>query len=662
MISAQAPVVPESRPRKDKPTSRSFLIGIAAVAMLSALTPYNDDYVGATRLAGNFFPVAATGLLLVLVLIVNPTLSLLNRRRSMLSKAELVTIWAMVAVSSGIPSSGVMRYLMPQIVAPHYFANTGNNWNQLLAHIPDRLLVSDRAAVQAYYEGLPYGHRIPWSAWLVPMGNWSLFIALLFGAFFCLTALLRRQWTEYERLSFPLVRVPIMMADAPHVGQSFNELFRSKALWIAVAAVTALHTVKGMHCLWPTIPDINVTYSTQGAFADPPLNRLSVALSLYPLVIGLGFMVPLEVSYSIWFFFIAFQVQTIGGHFLGFDETPPGQSISMGPAYVSYQEAGGALALVGWLTWSMREHLRDVFWKAIGKARDVDDTNEPMSYRAALLGLGGALIGMYLWLTVIATVTPLMATVVVLGAVVVSVVTSWFVAQAGMIFVQQTFSPAELLAVMGNAHISPASCTMAAMAEHAGGWYDVREEAMPSLVNAMKITDDVALSAKSFVRALAAAVAVAFVVSAIVFIWLPYTHGGALKMEYWTFSLAPQIPFIWGYSQVNQHHGSAGGAIANLIGGGLFVLSLFGTRQLIPGFGLHPAGFIVAGSYATHMIWFSLFLSWLFKSLIMRYGGAATYKRCLPFFVGLIVGDCINSLLWAAIGLFTHVGYSLLPG
>ena len=41
-------------------------------------------------------------------------------------------------------------------------------------------------------------------------------------------------------------------------------------------------------------------------------------------------------------------------------------------------------------------------------------------------------------------------------------------------------------------------------------------------------------------------------------------------------------------------------------------------------------------------------VGWLLKSLALRYGGMALFLRLLPFFLGLIVGDVVNAVLWIA--------------
>lgn len=44
-------------------------------------------------------------------------------------------------------------------------------------------------------------------------------------------------------------------------------------------------------------------------------------------------------------------------------------------------------------------------------------------------------------------------------------------------------------------------------------------------------------------------------------------------------------------------------------------------------------------------------LAWLIKLPLIRYGGLPMYRRLLPLFFGLIVGDCVVGCAWTIIGL-----------
>ncbi len=50
-------------------------------------------------------------------------------------------------------------------------------------------------------------------------------------------------------------------------------------------------------------------------------------------------------------------------------------------------------------------------------------------------------------------------------------------------------------------------------------------------------------------------------------------------------------------------------------------------------------------------LWFSIFIGWLCKLLIVKLGGAKLYQRARPVFLGLIVGDCVASGIWLAVSI-----------
>ena len=643
-------------------SARAFALGLLLALGLCAVLPYNDYFVAATYLSGNFFPIAGVGAILLLTLVINPLLLALGRPAALWKPGEIITVWSMVLVVSGIPSSGLMRYLIPHLAAPHYFASAQNGWDGLvLAGLPSRLLVTDPAAVHDFFEGLPRGASVPWAAWTVPLGWWGLFVACLFTAFFCLSALMRRQWVENERLAFPLVQLPVLLSEAPEPGHRLNALMRAPLLWSGVLLVTLIHTTKALHLFYPTSPDVLTPWHSWQILTTPPWNGLNdIQLVVYPLVIGFAYLVPAEILFSLWFFYIAHKLEILTGTLNAWDMSAAGGSGP--PGFVTYQEAGGAIMVTVWVLWLARRHLGEVWRKALWNDKSVDDAREPLPYRTALFGLAGAYFGMYMWLTLAARMNGLMALGVLAGSFVIFLLISWLVAQGGLLFVQQTFAPSQLVtALFGTSPFSPSSLAAASLTEHIG-WNDSRELMLPSLLNAQKAADETRLSARSLTHALAVCVMLAVLVSAASSIWLPYTHGGGLALKnHWMYVDSPQMPFRWAAGQARDPHPPQLGAFLNMLGGALLVLTLFVCRTKLPWFALHPSGFLIAGSYAMYMLWFSVFLGWLAKAPITHYGGAGAYRRLLPFFLGLILGDCLNALLWVGIGLITGTGYTLLP-
>ena len=66
---------------------------------------------------------------------------------------------------------------------------------------------------------------------------------------------------------------------------------------------------------------------------------------------------------------------------------------------------------------------------------------------------------------------------------------------------------------------------------------------------------------------------------------------------------------------------------------------------------LHPMGFVFGTGFGW-LIWGSVFCGWLCKWLVVRYGGAQTYRRVMPFFLGLIFGEICMRLVWAGVALW----------
>jgi len=645
-------------------TPRAFWLGLILAVALCAALPYNDYYVAATYLSGNFFPIGALAGVLLLVLAINPLLIALRRRDKLWTPAEIMTVWTMLLVVAGIPSSGLMRYLIPHIVAPHYFANSANAWeSNIIAKLPARLLVNDPAAVKGFFQGLDRGESIPWSAWLGPLAWWGLFTALLFLAFFCLSALLRRQWAEHEKFSFPLVQLPVLLSETPEPGYRFNTLLRSPLLWLAVGIVTCLHTVKGLHLFVPTVPDIPVIWHTWDYLTNRPWNTINdVEFAIYPLVIGFAFLLSSEVCLSLWLFYLLFKAQVFLAGIYNWDISTTGVGFTMGPAFITYHETGGMLMMSVWLVFSMRRHLAAVWRKVIRNGDEVDDAREPLSYRFATIGLAVAYAGLFFWLVFAASIQPLMALGMLVGSFMVFIALSWLVAQAGLLFVTQTFATSQIMTVtLGTHTFDTPSLAMGSICEHVG-WQDARELMLPSLLNAQQGSVLTGLDARSLTRALAAVVPIATVVAAAASIWLPYTHRGGIALKNpWMYISAPQLPLDWTTSQLHAPQPADFGVVAHMLGGALFVFALFLARTYLPSFGLHPAGFLVASSWAMYTLWFSLFLGWMIKAPVLRYGGLRLYRLLLPFFLGLILGDCLNAIAWAAIGLATGSGYLLLP-
>jgi hypothetical protein len=68
----------------------------------------------------------------------------------------------------------------------------------------------------------------------------------------------------------------------------------------------------------------------------------------------------------------------------------------------------------------------------------------------------------------------------------------------------------------------------------------------------------------------------------------------------------------------------------------------------------HPVGYIAANTWSMHWYYMPFLVGWLAKSLVVRYGGLAPYRKTIPLAIGLIVGDLLNTAIWSILALLTQ--------
>ena len=87
-------------------------------------------------------------------------------------------------------------------------------------------------------------------------------------------------------------------------------------------------------------------------------------------------------------------------------------------------------------------------------------------------------------------------------------------------------------------------------------------------------------------------------------------------------------------------------------------------RVMFVSWPLHPLGLVLMDSGPLKAFWFSIFIGWAVKWLLLKYGGAGAFRRARPFFIGLLMGEVLAGGVWMFIGLATNgaVRYGFFPG
>jgi hypothetical protein len=435
--------------------------------------------------------------------------------------------------------------------------------------------------------------------------------------------------------------------------------------WLAFLIPCVLETLCSLNYLYPNIPALPLKPSTLPNLSQdiktPPWSALggSLTLGFYPMVIGLTYFLPAEVSFSAWFFYLFAKMQDVFATAAGLraDGVPP--SMARIP-YHGEQGAGAFLALALFGFWSGRKYFSAVLGKALGEReyRGVDDSDEPIPYRFALLGflVGFALLcgfgyyaGMVWWLPVVLFALYFLF----------SVTFTRIRAEAGLPWGYQPWLAAHdvILEVGGRNHYDLNSLTGLAYLH----WFDkdYRCNAMPHQLEAMKIALSTEEPRRMNPRHLYAVIIWATLVAALSSWWallsIYYQYGAATgNVNSWRTNVGSDA-FNGLSDWIKNPHGFDVPRLWGVLGGIAFTGFLMVMRTRFLWWPFHPVGYVLAETFTMNWLWCPTLLGWLIKMLVVRYGGMGAFKRGIPFFIGLILGDYVISCVWALIGLYLKV-------
>lgn len=622
---------------------RVILVALIWIAFQSSIAGYvHGNSLG--QIVANYMPLGGLFFLIILVFLINPLLKK-SIKDSEFSSSELALIFIMITAASAVPEYGMMEFIFPYLAAPLYFASPENQWMEtVIPNLPDWAYLSDKSAVQDFFTGFSRG-EIPWQAWSSPAGFWIGFSLIFFFVFACWAVILRRQWVERERYVFPLVQVPAHIVE-------HKSFLKNRLLWIGIAIAFTAHLLKGLNKYYPVIPSFRLNYSLAPFFTEKPWNELVRGWPLHVLiyfsVIGVTYFLRLDVSMSLWFFFAFYKFQQV--FFSAFSI----QGVS-----TQHQVMGSDIVLIFFLIWMSRHHIRDVFRKAFLGDKNIDDSDEPLSYRFAVMGMifGFAailgmcqMLGMSIWVSLFFVFLIWTMTTAV----------AWMVANAGMLLVNVGFTPFGFMTnFLGSRTLGAQNLTLLGFDRSSIPHWSATT-LMPYALQNFKLSDEVELNKRRIMPLMGLAILVAVGVAFYASLNFIYRQG-AQNLEYWVYMGVGQGGLNRANYAIKFPYGSnMMGIFSSLFGAGIMAFLLF-MRYRFLWWPLHPLGYICGVTWAPFHLWFSVLAGWIIKSLILKFGGFGTYRRYIPLFLGLIVGEYFMAAFWIFVGLFTGVGYWGLP-
>ncbi len=625
---------------------RAFLLGCLLAVVATAAVAFGE-WVRSTQMGIIQFAPAAVGLLLIVAL-VNLVLRNLAPRLA-LRPAEIVVMYVMALVATLVASRAVLEKWLPTLVLTNYFATPANHWAELLfPHYKQWAMPWDlgggagQTLARAYYEGVSPGAPIPWQPWVQPLLAWGVCIALFLLAFLCQAAILRRQWVDNEKLAFPLTLLPLEIATDRAGPKSF---FRNKAVWLGLLVPVAIHTLNGLHANYPALPKITMNYdlgpalSAAGRPWSAAANWTYIQLSLGAL--GFFYFLPAELLLTMWFFFWFARAENIV--FSAFGAAWEGMPMYPTALWNGYQSAGAFLVLAGYMVKSAWPYLRQV-WRAAASETE----QELLPLRVAAVGLAVSALGatLFFWRLGMA---PGIALLEVLGLLFVTIpVMARSVNEVGLLETETSWRPVDLytmfapLQTLGGQTVTALSLTSAVFMR------DQRGNLLSTFLDSLRMADRVQLDRRALLWALVAALAISLSLGSVLGIVVPYRLG-AIQMDTYIFQGTPR----WTASDAAAKLMATPKADPRLpvfFGSGvLLTLALTVLRTRYLWWPLAPIGMALSGTWGIITFWFTILIAWLVKVTVMRYGGMKVFLALRPFFLGLILGEFLSAIVWAAL-------------
>ena len=554
------------------------------------------------------------------------------RPRWTFSVGELLTIYLLLSISTAWCGVDFVSDLPEAISNPFWFATPSNQWDHLvLPYLPTWLTVSDPDVIAGLFEGdSSFYRRHVLLAWLGPVLWWTAMATALMLAYVSLSSILRRRWCDEEKLLFPAAIVPL------HIAEERHGLFRSRALWVGLLLAAGMETINLIHGLFPAFPGIPFSWDLRPYIEElPPWDAIRWAtVGVWPTVVGICYLMPLDMAFSLWFFNLMFKAQLILASHFGWTT-----NTVTGFPYIDNQSMGGFFALLISVLWLDRHYLVQVARKVLGQRSVLDQSQEAMSYRGAVLLLAiatGFLAyffgrgGMPVWLAL-----GWIANFLLLGLAITRIR-----AQLG--------PPVFELWAIGPHHFLPMVLGTKGMTPRAQGamWItyplgmSFGSNPQPWTLEAFKLAEAERMERGRLSWAL---VAITPVVVLSVFwatLHVVYKVGVASNADPYSGDHMLDVPYYLSTALENPT-GPDYSALGAIAAGMATTVVLMAMKMRFLGWPLHPVALPIACAWVIDAYLPSIFVAWLVKALVMRYGGLRLHRVALPFFLGLIIGSAV---------------------
>jgi hypothetical protein len=640
---------------KQRITARSVILGLVLSIGHTAWIVYQESlFLRLGMSFTSFMLIHGVIAILFLIMLANSVLKRIAPRL-MFSPTEMMVIFCMTTLSAIISGGDLLQNMLPNLLWPYNYSGPTDLCRRLFVYVPHWFIPQNPLVIKEFFTGSHDFWRFfrpdilrPWA---VPLCFWGGFLFMLAFTMLCLSSVLRRQWIDNEKLTFPIIELPLTMAKS----QTLGEMFGNPLLLIGFIGTATLLSVNCLSAVYPSIPGLNLNIVNIGAglFTQPPFSGMNpIFVAWWPMAIGLCYLIPLDISFSCWFFYVIIRLSMMFATMQGWRDPWAGLWAEQFPWFRDIT-SGAWIGMFVTVMWSARSHLARVWHAAMTDEKMPGESKEPMSYRTAVFG---AIIGFVVLVlaTIFAGVRPHIALLFFTLYFLATIVMTRIYAQIAVpIFELAHLNTTTLMTgITGTSALTPRDATILGHFH----WFNrtYRQHPMGHEMESFAFAEKLGKKPRSMTGVVILAVVTGIVVGLLTTMQMYYRFGSPFPGF-----PSPMGAGAEGWSMMTtwatNPHPPQATTIGAIAVSAMIVIGLAFARNVSFGFPLHPIGYAFACSYAMEYIWAVVLVTWLIKTLVVRYGGLKLYRRSLPFFFGIILADCVVQLTWGVITTSLHM-------
>jgi hypothetical protein len=572
------------------------------------------------------------------------------RPRLSLNRAELIIVYVMLTISTSVISHDMLQVLISVMTTGYWFATPQNRWAQMLdGTTPSWLVIPNQDVLYGYWNGnTTLYQRLVLTAWIPPILWWLGFLFVLVFVLICISVVLRPLWSDRERLTFPIIQLPLELTNPE------TTLFANPLMWIGFGIAAMIDLINGLNYLYPSVPSVPL-YLDLGSYLhnDPWTGVGWLPMTFNPSLVGMAFLMPLDLLFSCTFFFLYWKGMFVIAKAAGLSEGYGGGLSEAVFPFANEQMFGGFIAIALGSILLGRQYFRQVWRRLLARPSEVDDSGEGLSFRTAF---AGSLVGVVVLIAfaIHGGLSPALAIAFFAIYFLLAVAVARVRAEFGSPVHDFHFAgPDRMLSILvGTSNLRQRDLGMLQQL----WWFNRAYRAHPiaSTIEGVQMSARARFSGRPIVFAMLLAVIPSGIVG--FWGWLHYAYklgaGSAWGFHPdWFGGEAYNRLQSW---IANPKPADFVAPFAMAVGFGICLL-LAAARTRFVGWPLHPVAYALSASWSIHLVWAPMLIAWLIKLVVLRYGGLQFYRKVLPFFLGLILGESIVGCMWPLVGLIFHV-------